>query len=51
MTIVQPSGAHIPNASLVVFGGVTDDGSIIAGGSRKRATVTNVLLNVADDST
>jgi hypothetical protein len=30
---------------------VTDHGSVVAGGAGERATVANLLLNIADDGT
>ena len=35
----------------MVLGGVTDDGGVVARCTCKRTTVTNFLLNVADDGT
>ena len=39
------------NASLVLIGGVADDGGVVAGCPRERTAVTDLLLNVADDGT
>lgn len=40
-----------PDSCLVVIRRVTDDSSIVAGSSCEGATVTDLLLNIADDST
>lgn len=39
------------NAGLVVIGRVTNDGGVVSGCAGKSTTVTDLLLNIADDGT
>lgn len=40
-----------PDAGLVLFGRVANDGGVVTGRTGKGATVTDLLLDVADDGT